>query len=215
MFQSDIFKTKSGKNIKITFIKHASIIIDYDGFIIYIDPVNSYTDLDKFVKSDMILITHEHYDHFDREAIKKIKKENTKIILNKNSHDILGDGIVLKNYDTININNIIIEAVPAYNTTKNFHPKGRDNGYILQLDNIRIYIAGDIEDMPEIAEFKNIDISFLPVNQPYTMTIEQALNVAKILKPKILYPYHYDKTDVKQMIEILSKFNIEVRVKNM
>jgi L-ascorbate metabolism protein UlaG (beta-lactamase superfamily) len=125
---------------------------------------------------------------------------------------------VLKNGDKVKYaDDVIIEAVPAYNTTlgrEQFHPKGRDNGYILTLDGLRIYIAGDTEDIPEMAELKDIDIAFLPCNQPYTMTIDQCVNAAKIIKPKILFPYHYNETPVAQITMKLARAGIEVRIRD-
>ena len=109
---------------------------------------------------------------------------------------------------------IEIEAVPAYNTTKGreqFHPKGRDNGYILTLDGLRIYIAGDTEDIPEMADIKDIDIAFLPCNQPYTMTPEQLVRAAKIIKPKVLFPYHYGDTDVSGIPVQLPGIDVRIR----
>ena len=113
---------------------------------------------------------------------------------------------------------ITIEAVPAYNTTEGrqkFHPKGRDNGYILTLDGTRIYIAGDTEDIPEMANIKDIDIAFMPCNQPYTMTLEQLLKAAKTVKPKVLFPYHFGQTDVSKVPELLKKDGIEVRLRKL
>ncbi len=112
----------------------------------------------------------------------------------------------------------MIEAVPAYNTTpgrEQFHPRHRDNGYILTIDGLRIYIAGDTEDIPEMKNLKNIDIAFLPVNQPYTMTVTQAVNAANMFLPKILYPYHFGNTNVKQLKEALKNSGIEVRLRKM
>ena len=109
---------------------------------------------------------------------------------------------------------ISIEAVPAYNTTKGhqqFHPKKRDNGYILCLDGLRIYIAGDTEDIPEMSKVKNIDIAFLPCNQPYTMTPEQLVRAAKMVKPKALFPYHYGETDVTGIAEQLPDIDVRIR----
>ena len=115
---------------------------------------------------------------------------------------------------------IQIEAVPAYNTTagrEKFHPKGRDNGFILTIGGLRIYIAGDTEDIPEMNQLKNIDIAFLPVNQPYTMTVDQAVKAAKIINPHILYPYHYGETNVKEIAPKLKSVapKIEVRIRQM
>ncbi len=111
----------------------------------------------------------------------------------------------------------MVEAVPAYNTTEGrqqFHPKGRDNGYILTIDGLRIYFAGDTEDIPEMAEIKDIDIAFLPCNQPYTMTTEQLVKAAKTIKPKVLFPYHYGQTDVSMIQAQLINERIDVRIRH-
>ena len=113
---------------------------------------------------------------------------------------------------------LTIEAVPAYNTTpgrEKFHPRHRDNGYILTLGGTRIYIAGDTEDIPELKNLKDIDIAFLPVNQPYTMTVPQAANAARMFSPKILYPYHYGDTKISELKEALQGSGVEVRIREM
>ena len=220
--QTDEFTTKSGKKVRFTCIKHASIQINYNGMEIQVDPVGKgmkpETDYSQFPKADIILVTHEHHDHFDSDAIAQLTKTSTKIYLNPAVHKMLGSGKALKNGDKVKIaNDITIEAVPAYNTTpgrEKFHPKGRDNGYILTLDGMRIYIAGDTEDIPEMANIKDISIAFLPCNQPYTMTIEQATNAAKIIKPKVLFPYHYNDTPVNKLIPLLSREGIKVLIRN-
>ena len=220
--QTDEFTTKSGKKVRFTCIKHASIQINYNGLEIEVDPVGKgmkpETDYSQFPKADIILITHEHHDHFDPDAIAQLTKTSTKIYLNPAVQKMLGSGKALKNGDKVKVaNDITIEAVPAYNTTpgrEQFHPKGRDNGYILTLDGMRIYIAGDTEDIPEMANIKDISIAFLPCNQPYTMTIEQAANAAKIIKPKVLFPYHYNATPVNKLIPLLSREGIKVLIRN-
>ena len=220
--QTDEFTTKSGKKVRFTCIKHASIQINYNGLEIQVDPVGKgmkpETDYSQFPKADIILVTHEHHDHFDSDAIAQLTKASTKIYLNPAVHKMFGSGKALKNGDKVKIaNDITIEAVPAYNTTpgrEQFHPKGRDNGYILTLDGMRIYIAGDTEDIPEMANIKDISIAFLPCNQPYTMTIEQAANAAKIIKPKVLFPYHYNATPVNKLIPLLSREGIKVLIRN-
>ena len=220
--QTDEFTTKSGKKVRFTCIKHASIQINYNGLEIQVDPVGKgmkpETDYSQFPKADIILVTHEHHDHFDSDAIAQLTKASTKIYLNPAFHKMFGSGKALKNGDKVKIaNDITIEAVPAYNTTpgrEQFHPKGRDNGYILTLDGMRIYIAGDTEDIPEMGNIKDISIAFLPCNQPYTMTIEQAANAAKIIQPKVLFPYHYNATPVNKLTPQLSKEGIRVLVRN-
>jgi len=205
--KTDIFTTKSGKEVKITCIKHASIQIEYDGLQIQVDPVVDAvlpnTDYSLFPKANIILVTHEHHDHFDREAIAMLRSPVTTIYTNPSVYSMFHNGVAMSNGDSIEYrNDITIKAVPAYNTTpghENFHPKGRDNGYVLTLDGLRIYIAGDTEDIPEMAALKDIDIAFLPCNKPYTMTIDQLVKAANTIKPKTLFPYHYSQTPVGQL----------------
>lgn len=219
-FEQDSFKTKKGKVLKIIFFKHASLLFDFDGTKIYIDPVSEYANYSLLPKADILIITHEHHDHFDLKAISAIKNEQTKIIANPACHEILKQGDGMKNGDVIQLDKEIkIEAVPAYNTTPGrdkFHPKGRDNGYILTLDGTRIYIAGDTEDIPELEKIKDIDIAFLPVNQPYTMTPKQAIRATEIIQPRILYPYHYGDTDINKVKDGLNnRKSTEVRIREM
>lgn len=207
-FEKDSFKTKDGHTLTIHFVKHGSLMITYEGFVIQVDPVSSYADYAKLPKADVILITHEHGDHLDKKAIAASEKKETIFILNEASQNILGKGIAMKNGDKLSPTSYMtVEAVPAYNTTpgrEQFHPKHRDNGYILSLGGSRIYIAGDTEDISEMTAVGDIDIAFIPVNQPYTMAIAQAAHAAKMIHPRILYPYHYGETDVTALKKLLS-----------
>lgn len=219
-FRSDSFRTSDGKELTITFIKHGSLLLNYSGKYIYTDPVSLYADYGSLPKADVILITHEHWDHLDPKAIAKLKKPETRLIVNAASQDKLKEGEILKNGDKITLlPGVMLEAVAAYNTTPGreiYHPKGRDNGYVLSFGKIRVYVAGDTEDIPEMEELKAIDIAFLPVNQPYTMTVEQAARAVRMFKPRILYPYHYGETDVavlKQMLE--DEPGTEVRIREL
>jgi L-ascorbate metabolism protein UlaG (beta-lactamase superfamily) len=219
-FETDAFSVKGGKEIKITFIRHGSLMIDCGEKIIQIDPVSDYADYRQFPKADFIFITHEHSDHFDKTAIKNSRKDSSQIVLNPATRNMFGDGLAMRNGDKKEfVNGFTVEAVPAYNTTagrEKFHPKGRDNGYIFDFDGFRIYVAGDTENIPEMKNFKNIDIAFLPVNQPYTMTAEQAADAALALGAPIIYPYHYGATDVKKVWELLRKEkNVDVRIRKM
>ena len=219
--QVDMFLTKSGKSVKFHALMHASIRIVYDGKEIEIDPVTKLgdrtTDYTAMPKADYILVTHEHVDHFDRQAIKLLTGDKTKLVTNRRCADMLGYGNAMANGDSQKLaGDITVEAVPAYNTTEGhlqFHPKGRDNGYILTIDGLRIYIAGDTEDIPEMAAIKDIDIAFLPCNQPYTMTPDQLLKAARMVKPKVLFPYHYGRTDVSTIPSQLKADGIDVRIR--
>ena len=215
----DTFKTPSGKTFQVNPIKHASMEIIYDGRIIQVDPVISgtppVTDYTKMKKADLILITHDHYDHLDTQAVEDLCKESTVIVTNPSSAEILGDGEVMCNGDTLRIaDDIMLYAVAAYNTTPGhtqFHPKGRDNGFILEVDGLRVYIAGDTEDIEEMNDIKDIDIAFLPCNQPYTMTPDQLVRAAKVIKPKVLFPYHYGRTDVSTIPSQLKDIDVRIR----
>jgi len=220
-FQTDTFKTKEGKAVTITAVKHASLRIQYDGLEIQVDPVAKYapaTDYSKFPKADVVLVTHEHFDHFDRDTIATLRKDGTEIVANPAVQKMLGLGMALANGESrVLAKGIKLDAVPAYNTTPGhtqFHPKGRDNGYVLTIDGLRIYIAGDTEDIPEMAALKDIDVAFLPCNQPYTMTPEQVAKAARTIKPKVLFPYHYSQTPIKNVVELLAGSGIDVRIRN-
>ncbi len=217
-FESDIIDTRDGKTLKITFIKHGSLLLDYDGMVVYVDPVSEYADYTQMPKADVILITHEHGDHLDVKAIAAVEKEGTCMVTNAASALKLGKGTVMANGDKLKPEPwLALEAVPAYNTTEGrekYHPRGRDNGYVLLIGGTRIYIAGDTEDIPEMAGLKDIDIAFLPVNQPYTMTVPQAATAARMFKPRILYPYHYGDTEIAGLKDALkNEPEIEVRIR--
>ena len=218
-YEVDTFTTKNGKTVKFRALVHSSIRIEYDGKEIMVDPVtklgDKIIDYKSMPKADYIFVTHEHFDHLDTAAIKALTGDNTQLITNHRCAETLGYGHIMGNGDMLQLaDDITVEAVPAYNTTKDhqqFHPKGRDNGFILTLDGLRVYIAGDTEDIPEMADIKNIDIAFLPCNQPYTMTPEQLVRAAKIINPKVLFPYHYGDTDISCIPAQLSGIDVRIR----
>lgn len=221
-YEIDSFTTQNGKTVRIHALVHSSMRIEFDGWEIYVDPVaklgDKTIDYSTMPKANYIFITHEHFDHLDTTAIKLLKGKNTQIITNQSCASILGYGMAVDNGYAFQLADcFVVEAVPAYNITEghqNFHPKGRDNGFILTLDGLRVYIAGDTEDIPEMAELKDIDIAFLPCNQPYTMTVEQLLNAARMIKPKVLFPYHYGQTDIIGIPSQLEANGIEVRIRH-
>jgi L-ascorbate metabolism protein UlaG (beta-lactamase superfamily) len=218
MYEEDVIKTEKG-GLKITFLGHASLAFAYQGKVLYVDPVGNPAgtpvDYSKMPKADIILVTHEHFDHFDPKAISTLRKEQTKVILTKACVEKVSGGTVMKNGDALTAQGIEIEAVPAYNIVQKFHPKGVGNGYVLNFDKARVYVAGDTENTPEMKQLKNIDIAFLPMNLPFTMTPEMVADAAKAFGPKILYPYHYGQTDVNRLIDLLKDSKTEVRVRKM
>jgi L-ascorbate metabolism protein UlaG (beta-lactamase superfamily) len=202
----------NGRTVKLTFFAHASIAIEYEGRVIYVDPVKENAEYEKLPKADMILVTHSHYDHFDMAAIDAVQTPETRILLDKTSaegfhgdcYTMLPGGVAEPFAD------IRVEAVAAYNTSEHqlqFHPKEREDcGYVVTLGgDVRIYISGDTEPTAEQAALKDIDIAFVCVNQPYTMTPEQAVAAVKSLQPKIYYPYHYGQVDEPTDVEALAR----------
>ena len=220
-YEVERFLTDSGEPVDITLIKHGTLAIHFEDFWIHIDPVIQHGKTTnyatEFPKADFILITHEHGDHLDAEAIAALTGDQTRILANAAAAEKLGTAEDLSNGDSQALANVIsVDAVPAYNTTpgrEKYHPKGNGNGYVLTIDGLRIYIAGDTEDIPEMADLTDIDVAFLPVNQPYTMTVEQCVNAAKMIKPKVLIPYHFGDTDLSGLPALLP--DIDVRLRQM
>ena len=218
MFEEDVIKTETG-DLKITFLGHASLAFAYQGNVIYVDPVGNPSgtpvDYSMMPKADIILVTHEHFDHLDPKAIGVLRQKGTKIILTKACGEKVSTGSVLQNGQQTTVEKIKIEAVPAYNLVQKFHPKGVGNGYVLNFDKTRVYVAGDTENTPEMKQLKNIDIAFLPMNLPYTMTPDMVADAAKAFQPKILYPYHYGQTDPNKLVDLLKDSKTQVRVRKM
>ncbi len=184
-------------------IKHATFVLQSDRTTIYVDPVGEAADFSGFPVPDLILITHIHKDHLAPDLVAALKKGKTKVMAPPSVVEQLGYGIAISNGNTTEILGLGIEAIAAYNTTSErlkFHPKGRDNGYVLSKKGVRLYISGDTEDVPEMRSLEDIDIAFVCMNLPFTMTIEQAASAVNEFKPGIVIPYHYrgkpDMSDV-------------------
>lgn len=226
-YTTDILHLADGRELSLKFFKHASFAINIEGKWIYNDPVSDFADYTTLEKADLILVGHHHYDHLDIKAIRAILKSDTQILCDKTSATmLLEEGIKAK---SLNIGELAepfsflkIEATAAYNTTEGhqqFHPKEREDiGFILNYGSTRLYIAGDGERTDEMLSIKGVDIAFLPVNQPYTMTVEDAVLSVKSLKPKIFYPYHYGQveevTDLERLQRELHDV-CEVRIRGM
>jgi L-ascorbate metabolism protein UlaG (beta-lactamase superfamily) len=220
-FASDVMKTGAG-DLEITFIGHGTLMFTFEGKVIHVDPVVQYADYGKLPKADLILITHEHRDHLDLKAVESLRKPGTQVVVNKAAAGQAPGGLVMANGEVKTVAGLTIEAVPAYNLVHKrdsgepFHPKGQGNGYVITFGGKRVYVAGDTENTPEMKALPNIDIAFLPMNLPYTMTPEMVADAARAFKPKVLYPYHFGKTDTAKLVALLKDHpNIEVRIRKM
>ena len=206
----------AGGNLGIQPINHSALRFEYRGKQYYVDPAGR-ADWASLPKADAIFITHEHSDHLSLPTIALLKKQGTLIFANESSVKEAGFGTVLAVGEKIQVLDITVEAVPAYNLSpdrQQFHPKARkDNGYVLTFGGKRVYVAGDTEGTPEMKALQHIDIAFLPINLPYTMLPKDAAAAARAFKPKILYPYHQGKSDPAEVKRLLADMpEIEVRV---
>lgn len=218
----DSFKTPAGRTVNLVFIKHGSIIIDIDGYLAYIDPVDIYgNDFSVMPKADMVLVTHEHHDHFEPMVIEEISTDTTRFVTSGRVAEIYGRGEAMMPGDTIHVDeiNVDITATPAYNISPDhlqFHPKDRkDIGFVFDIDGLRVYVAGDTENIPEMSDLRDIDIAFLPVNQPYTMTADQAIEAIETIHPKVVYPYHFGDTDLSPIQAKFAGSDIDVRIRQL
>ena len=220
-FETDIFPTTNG-DLAITFIGHGSLMFAFNHLTIHIDPFSRVADYSQLPKADLILITHEHQDHLDLDALSKIRTGDSDLVLTETCARQLNGGIIMQNGDQQIVRGIPIEAVPAYNLVhirdngQPFHPKGVGNGYILSFSGLRVYVAADTENTPEMKSLTGIDIAFLPMNLPYTMTPEMVADAAAAFQPRILYPYHFGNTDTQKLLDLLQdEKEIEVRIRQM
>ena len=219
--EKDVFPTSKG-DLEITFLGHGSLMLTFGGKTIHVDPYGDVADYRTLPRADLILVTHEHFDHMDPEALKLAFKPGTAAVGSKACAPKLPGAIVMANGDTRTVLGLTIEAVPAYNIEHTrpdgnpFHPKGAGNGYVVTFGETRVYIAGDTENTPEMKALRSIDVAFLPMNVPYTMTPEQVADAAMAFRPKVLYPYHTGDTDTGRLVKLLQgEKDIEVRIRGL
>lgn len=190
-------------------VDHASMVVETPGGVIYVDPVGGADLYAGMPQPALILLTHEHGDHFDLPTLQALPP--VAIIANPAVHgmlpaDMQARATAMANGDQAQAMGMGIEAVPAYNTSpdkQQFHPQGRDNGYVLTIGAKRFYIAGDTEDTPEMRALEDIEVAFLPMNLPYTMTVQQAADAVAAFKPVTVFPYHHRGSDVQDFARLV------------
>ena len=198
------FRTPMGE-LRVEILGHASVRFDIGGKVSYADPYSEVHDFRGEAPADLILITHNHYDHYDRKAFSEIETPATTFIVSQNVGRVDERYTVLANDECCTWNGIGVAAVESYNVNRRnpdgelFHPRGVGNGYLLDFDGFKVYLAGDTEPIPEMQDLPRIDLAFLPKNLPYTMTDEEFIKAANLIKPKYLYAYHYFEIDIPKL----------------
>lgn len=221
VIRTQTFKTGAGE-VKITPIYHACMLIEGGGVAIYVDPAKP-ANFQNLPKADLILFTHEHPDHVDQDqtSIKELTKPGTQIWAPMSVLKIVPTATLISNGQTKQFQGWTIQAIPAYNLVRGpapgkfYHPKGVGNGYVLTYGGERFYISGDTENIPEMRALKNIDVAFVCINLPYTMSVDEAADAVKAFHPKIVYPYHYranPPTNLQAFKQQLQGTGIEVRL---
>jgi len=220
-FEEDVIPTSSG-DLTITFIGHGTLMFRFGGKVIHIDPVSREADYSKMPKADLVLITHEHGDHLDPAAVEEIRKEDTRIVVSRSCAGKVPGAQVMENGEVVEEIGLTIRAVAAYNVVHMrsgdvpYHAKGDGNGYVITFGDVTVYVAGDTENTPEMKALERINVAFLPMNLPYTMTPEMVADAARSFRPRILYPYHFGDTDPQKLVRLLEdEPEIEVRVRDM
>lgn len=201
----DTYKTPLGE-LKIKVFGHASLFFQFNGKNIYVDPYSEVVDYAGMAPADLILITHSHYDHYDESAFSKIETPDTVFVVSKDVGAKDPRYVVMNNNETYMYGDIQIDSVPSYNINRRneegnlFHPQGLGNGYILDFDGFKVYIAGDTEPIPEMKFLPELNIAFLPKNLPYTMTNDEFVELANEIRPKVLYPIHFFELDFADLV---------------
>jgi len=214
----------AGGELLIKPVEHASFVMQWQGRTIYVDPVGDAALFQGLPKPDLILITHQHPDHMSADTLTAIAGgSDAPIVAPASVKEQLPPPLsrrvrVLANGDSATVMGIPIRAVPAYNITPErlkYHPRGRDNGYVLTLTDRRVYIAGDTEDIPEMRALRDIDVAFVPMNLPYTMTVQQAASAVREFKPRIVYPYHSRGSDTQEFARLVGQDSgVDVRLRD-
>ncbi len=219
--ETDRLKTSDG-DLEITFLGHGSLLFTHAGQQIYVDPFSQVADYATLPKADVVLITHEHRDHLDPEALAHVRTDATDVICTEQCAERIEGGTPMRNGDVAVVRGLRVEAIPAYNVLHKrergdpFHPCGDGNGYVVTFGDVRALIAGDTENTPELKAQADIDVAFLPMNLPYTMTPEMVADVAIAMHPRILYPYHFGSTDTSQLVDLLKdQSEIDVRIRSL
>ena len=209
----DAYDTAGGGTLTVHPVRHASFVMETPAGVVYGDPVGGAELYEGLPRPDLILLTHEHGDHYDVPTLEALVGEDTVLVTNPAVHGMLPEALkskatMIANGESTEALGMAIDAVPAYNLTEErlqFHPEGRDNGYVLDVDGTRVYVSGDTEAVPEMRALEDIDVAFVCMNLPYTMAVEQAAEGVLEFAPKLVYPYHYRDSDPEAFATLVAE----------
>jgi L-ascorbate metabolism protein UlaG (beta-lactamase superfamily) len=216
--EPEVFQTAGGP-VRILPIRHASLMIEAGGKVLHVDPW-SQGNYEGLPKADIILITDIHGDHFDPKIIEILRKPDTLVIGPPVVEEKMPGIAVLKNGQSLGGGDFHFLALPMYNEKRGpepgrfYHEKGRGNGYVINFKGFRIYVAGDTEGVAEMRALREIDVAFIPMNLPNTMSPEEAADAVKVFRPKVVFPYHYRQSNTKFFADALVDTGIEVRLRD-
>lgn len=203
-------------------VNHASFVINWNNLMIYNDPVGAAILYSEFPRANLVLVSHRHSDHFSNATLDAVKMDGTVIVappdvFNRMTAALQAISISLPNGEMTTVLGMNIEAIPAYNDR---HTRGEGNSYVLALGGKRLFMAGDTEGVPEMRALSNIDVAFLCMNLPFTMSVTQAASAVREFQPKVVYPYHFRNQDGTFSnlddfkAQVGSDLNVEVRIRD-
>ncbi len=220
--EGDRIATKDG-DLMVHPINHATLALGWKGLVIYVDPVGGGQRFAGLPRPGLIVLTDIHGDHLNAETLKAVSTDKTLLVAppavaEQLTADLRSRTTILTNGETKSLLGVVFEAIPMYNTTPErakYHPKGRGNGYVMTLADKRVYLSGDTEDIPEMRALKDIDVAFVCMNLPYTMTPEQAADAVRQLRPKLVYPCHSRGSNLEKFKQLVgADLGIEVRLRD-
>jgi L-ascorbate metabolism protein UlaG (beta-lactamase superfamily) len=215
-FATDRFPTAQG-DVVVSPLEHASVLLGWDGKAIYVDPTSSAISDERLPQADVVFVTEARFDHLDAVAVARLTRPGTLVVGPPEVAKAIHVDVVLRNGDTSRVLGAVVTAVPMYNVVRGpapglrYHDKGRGNGYVFDFDGVRLYVSGDSECTPEMRALRGIDVAFLSVGAPKTMTSAEAAQCVEAFRPKVVFPYHDRRVDLRDLTSALAGTDVEVR----
>ena len=203
----------TGGDLTIRPITHGSVLVSHAADMIFVDPAPPSGLYSNLPKATLVLVTHDHEDHFDTGIIQQVSTPSTKVVVSRSLERRVPNAVTMRNGDQQTFGDVKVTAVAMYNTASSYHVRGDGNGYVVTVGGKRLYFAGDTECVADPQALQSIDIAFLPMNLPFTMSPSQAADCAKAFKPRIVYPYHFRPSNPQDFANAMAGTSTEVRLR--